>query len=407
MIEAGFFLLGMAVGAALIFFALSSRQKSVQDLSAQLLAQAAAQNRTQSEDLVRSLEPILGDLSLKALSRSTEELLKLAESRSQGDRERTSRELESKKELIDQRLVQMNSELEKVSRLVQTLEKDREEKFGQLTSQLQSAGEQTRQLMQTTQTLKEALASSKARGQWGERMAEDVLRLAGFVENTNYVKQKSIAGVGSMPDFTFLMPRNLRLNMDVKFPLDNYMKFLNAAGEAEKTGFKSDFLRDIRAKIKEVTTRDYVNPEQNTLDYVLLFVPNEQIYGFIHEQDPTILDEGLRKRVVFCSPVTLFAVLAVIRQAVDNFSLEQTSNEILTLLSKFKKQWGMFLEKLENVGKKLDAAQKEYQDLSTTRRKQLERPLDQIDEIRRQKGLAGDDAGATLTVEADPAPETR
>lgn len=396
MIEAGFFLLlGAVLGAALTFFVLSSRHSS---------------SRTQTDDLIRGLEPVIGSAALKALAQATGEAQKLADVRSKSDREHVAKDLESKKELIEQRLVQMNAELEKVSRLVQTLEKDREEKFGQLTSHLQNAGEQTRQLLQTTQTLKEALASSKARGQWGERMAEDVLRLAGFVENTNYLKQKSIAGVGSMPDFTFLMPKNRRLNMDVKFPLDNYMKFLNASGEAEKTAFKSDFLRDVRAKIKEVTTRDYVNPEQNTLDYVLLFVPNEQIYGFIHEQDQAILDEGLNKRVIFCSPVTLFAVLAVIRQAVDNFSLEQTSNEILTLLSKFKKQWGMFLEKLENVGKKLDAAQKEYQDLSTTRRKQLERPLDEIDAIRRQKGLAGDgpdspdDASA---IDVEPARETR
>ncbi len=395
MIEAGFFLLGMAVGAALIYFVLSSRQKSVQAIS---------------DDLLRNLTPAIGDLSLKALSQSTGELLKLAESQSKGERANASRELEGKKELIDQRLAQMNAELEKVSRLVQTLEKDREDKFGQLTSQLQSAGEQTRQLLQTTHLLKEALASSKARGQWGERMAEDVLRMAGFVENVNYQKQKSIAGIGSTPDITFLLPKSLRLNMDVKFPYDNYVRFLEAGVDSEKERFKSDFLRDVKAKIKEVTTRDYINPEQKTLDYVLLFVPNEQIYAFIHEQDPRLLDEGLRKRVVFCSPVTLFAVLAVIRQAVDNFSLEQTSNEILTLLSKFKKQWGLFLEKLENVGKKIDAAQKEYQDLSTTRRKQLERPLDEIDEIRRQKGLAGDgvaSADEAPAIEVETAPDRR
>jgi DNA recombination protein RmuC len=90
--------------------------------------------------------------------------------------------------------------------------------------------------------------------------------------------------------------------------------------------------------------------------------------------------------------VTLFAVLAVIRQAVDNFSLEQTSNEILTLLSKFKKQWSLFLDKLDSVGKKIDAAQKDYQELSTTRRNQLERPLNRMDEIRRQKGLLTEDS---------------
>ena len=147
-------------------------------------------------------------------------------------------------------------------------------------------------------------------------------------------------------------------------------------------------MRDVKARIKEVTTREYINPEQNTVDYVLLFIPNEQIYSFIHEQDSSILDEGLKNRVIFCSPITLFAVLAVIRQAVDNFALERTSNEILSLLGIFKKQWGEFVKKLELLGKRIEDTQKEYELLTTTRRRQLERPLNRIDDLRTQKGLS-------------------
>jgi DNA recombination protein RmuC len=57
---------------------------------------------------------------------------------------------------------------------------------------------------------------------------------------------------------------------------------------------------------REVTTREYINPEQNTVDYVLLFIPNEQILSFIHEQDSFILDKGIKNRVIFCSPLTPF-----------------------------------------------------------------------------------------------------
>ena len=41
--------------------------------------------------------------------------------------------------------------------------------------------------------------STKARGQWGERMAEDVLRLAGFVEGVNYRKRQALAGRAAVP----------------------------------------------------------------------------------------------------------------------------------------------------------------------------------------------------------------
>ncbi len=348
-----------------------------------------------ARELAEEMKASFGNLSLEALSK----FLDIAKARLDSERAASAQELDAKKGLIDQQLERMTSELEKVSALMKDLEKDRVEKFGQLASQLRTTTEQTAALVQTTSTLREALASTKARGQWGERMAEDVLRLAGFVENVNYVKQKAIAGGGTRPDFTFLLPRKLRLNMDVKFPLDNYLRFLEAKSEPEKAKYRSDFLRDVKARIKEVATRDYINPEQNTVDSVLLFIPNEQIYAFIHEQDGSILDDGIKNGVVFCSPLTLFAILAVIRKAVDNFALEQTSNEILSLLGAFQKQWDEFLAKLELVGKRIGDAQKEYEALTTTRRRQLEKPLNKIEDLRMQRGLpvAGDQESPALT----------
>ena len=384
-------LIGMTIGfvfgllAALLLRLIQG--KTAKELAEELFRESETQRKANIDSIIENIKASFGGLSLDALSKSTEEFLKLAKARLESEREISLKELDAKKGLIDQQLHQMTSKLEDVSKLMKELEKDRAKKFGELASQLNTASQQTTALMQTTTLLREALASTKARGQWGERMAEDVLRLAGFIENVNYLQQKAINGSGLRPDFTFLLPKNLRLNMDVKFPLDNYIRFLETDSEAEKVKFRNDFLRDVKARIKEVTTREYINPEQNTVDYVLLFIPNEQIYSFIHEQDSSILDEGIRNRVIFCSPLTLFAVLAVIRQAVDNFALEKTSNEILSLLGVFKKQWDEFVKKLELLGKRIEDTQKEYELLATTRRRQLERPLNKIEGLRTQGAL--------------------
>ena len=384
-------LIGLAIGfmlgllAALLLRLIQG--KTAKELAEELFHESEAQKKANIDSIIENIKTSFGSLSLNALSKSTEEFLKLAKARLESEREISLKELDAKKGLIDQQLQQMTSKLEDASRLMKELEKDRVKKFEQLANQLNTATQQTTALTQTTNLLREALASTKARGQWGERMAEDILRLAGFIENVNYLKQKAIDGTGPRPDFTFLLPDNLKLNMDVKFPLNNYIKFLEADLESEKVKFRNGFLRDVKARIKEVTTREYINPEQNTVDYVLLFIPNEQIYSFIHEQDSSILDEGLKNRVIFCSPITLFAVLAVIRQAVDNFALEKTSNEILSLLGVFKKQWGEFIKKLDLLGKRIEDAQKEYELLTTTRRRQLERPLNKIEELRTQKKL--------------------
>ena len=159
-------------------------------------------------------------------------------------------------------------------------------------------------------------------------------------------------GSGGIPDYTFLLPQGQALHMDVKFPLNNYLRFLEAGSDVERERWRKEFLRDVRLRLKEVTSRDY-DAAANTVDCVLLFIPNESVYAFIQEQDRTILDDALRNKVVFCSPLTLFAVLAVIRQAVDNFRLSQTTHEILELLQGFEKQWSKFVEQMDKVGRSL------------------------------------------------------
>jgi DNA recombination protein RmuC len=87
---------------------------------------------------------------------------------------------------------------------------------------------------------------------------------------------------------------------------------------------------------------------------------------------------------VLCSPLTLYAVLAVVRQAVDNFRLERTSNEILGLLHEFSLQWEKYVGQLDKVQQRFDQVGKEYTALMTTRHRALQRPLDRIEALRRE-----------------------
>jgi DNA recombination protein RmuC len=298
------------------------------------------------------------------------------------ERELAGKDLDGKKSLIDQQLATMSAKLDDVSAMVQQVETERARSFGELNAQLSRQHEGLAALLHTTQSLREALSSTKARGQWGERMAEDVLRLAGFVENVNYRKQRALDTGRGIPDYTFFLPNKLLLHMDVKFPLDNYVRFCDATTDLERKRYRDDFLRDVRARVRELSDRDYIDAGGGTVDFVLLFIPNEQLYAFIHEQDDAILDDAVRHGVVFCSPLTLFVVLALIRQMVENLRLARTSDEILSLLGQFSDQWGKFKGQMEKVGQRIEAASKEYTALAGTRTNTIERPLRRIDELR-------------------------
>ncbi len=312
-------------------------------------------------------------LSEEALRMQTDQILKLAETK-----------LSGKKEAIDDTLKTMHTELKDVETLMRDLEKDRAKKYGALDTRLKTAAEVIKDLSDHTKGLKTALSSNSRRGQWGERMAEDVLRLAGLVEGINYIKQKKLADAGSRPDFTFILPQELKLNMDVKFPFNNYEGFVEAETEAERERYKKEFLNDVKKRVKEVQTREYINPNDNTVDYVLLFIPNEQIFAFINETDRSIIDEAMQAKTILCSPLSLYAILAVIRQSIDNFQFEAKSHQMLKIFGTFKVQWEKYKDQIAMVKDRFEKVYKEYDDLVGVRERQLDKPLEKLEELRQQ-----------------------
>lgn len=311
-----------------------------------------------------------------------------------GQRELTARheQSEARLDLVERR---MRDELGRVGELVQQLGRHHAASLRGVEATLAAHAETTAALAGTTQSLREALASPKARGQWGERMAEDVLRLAGFVEHVNYEKQTAVTGGRAVPDFTFPLPKGHVLYMDVKFPLAAYLRYLDAGTEAERGAHRATFVRDVRLRVRELAAREYMRQgTRPSVDYVLMFLPNETVAAFVHECDPGLVDDALGQRVVLCSPLTLFALLGVIRQAFDNFMVEQTSEEILAVLGAFEQQWQKFAASLDAVGKRLDSTQNAYDELAGTRRRALERPLARLSSLRTDRGIAADPAYA-------------
>lgn len=287
--------------------------------------------------------------------------------------------------LMGEQVGNMKGELAALRKLVASLQNERSEQHGLLVERLESTARDQQALVETTSQLRHALASPKSRGQWGERMADDVLRAAGFIEGINYRKQTKLEG-GTTPDFTFLLPSDQMLHMDVKFPVDNYLRYLEADTDADKDLSAKTFIRDVRARIKELEPRDYSNSD-STVGYVLLFIPNESVYGFIHDNDGGLLDYALSQSVVLCSPTTLFAVLGVIRQSIDSFMVEKTSAEILQVLGSFSDEWTKFCGALDKVGKHLGTVNKSFDELSGTRRRVLEKKLDKVNQVRAQAGI--------------------
>jgi DNA recombination protein RmuC len=289
---------------------------------------------------------------------------------------------------VNTRLNELNAELQKLRDSSST-------QYGHMDKAI--AG-----LTQRTENLNEVLSSSQKRGQWGERLAEDILRSAGFVEGQNYSKQATIEG-GGRPDYRFEMPPDRVLFMDVKFPLDQYMAYLNQTDEALRNQSKTQFLNALNGHVNALAKREYMDKsKENTIDYVLMFVPNESISSFIHEADPNMIDNALNKKVVFCTPLTLYAFLVVIRQAADSFHTERTAADIMQRINLFQKEWVNYTGAVEAVETKFKALTDAIESINVdgTRYKKLNVQVREIEKIRKKQGVSELNSAEILELES-------
>jgi len=344
------FIIGTVFGAIAVWFL---RQREINSIK---------KNENELKDAFSSL-------SREALDSNQKSFFELAHNQFENLSKSSGQQLDEKKKLIDSTINDMKNHLENLAK--QTTE---------LKGQMENSQQGINRLTDTTSKLRQILSSSQARGQWGERMVEDILNFIGLIEGKNYKKQ-SMEG-SDRPDYTFYLPQEKHVNMDVKFPLSHYENFLSAENDNEKNSEKKQFIADVRNHIKAIAKRSYIDPEHGTVDYVLMFIPNESIYTFLNQEDQSLIDFSLKNKIILCSPITLYAVLSLIRQAVSNFAMEKQAGEMQTLIGQFSKQWQLFVNKMDGLGDTLNTLQNKYEELHTTRVRQLEKPMEKIGELQ-------------------------
>jgi len=157
MTEILWFVAGLILGVSLILIFNLIKRKDAKTIAQELVNQAESQKIKDLESLLNQVKDSFGALSMDALSKNTGEFLKLAKESLEKQTKEGEKDLEGKKNLIDQTLKTMKEDLGKVENLVTNLEKDREKKFGELTNQLKFTAEQTGKLQETAHQLQKTL----------------------------------------------------------------------------------------------------------------------------------------------------------------------------------------------------------------------------------------------------------
>jgi DNA recombination protein RmuC len=313
----------------------------------------------------------------------SEQFIQSANERFLHEQTRSKAVFDQSKQSVENHVDNLVRELSKITQMVGELEKDRIHKFVALEEKLAQTATATQSLSQAASRLSSVIGNNQLRGQWGQKMAEDILKAAGLEEGIHYHKEKSQETVQTRPDYTFVLPDSHKVYMDVKFPLSNYLQLTSSEVKAEQERYAADFFRDVKLRIRELKKREYINPGEQTLDYIILFIPNEQIFGFIHREAPEVMEEALAQKILLTSPYSLYGVLSIIRQAYDNFYFKKSTHDILKLLSAFLDDYENFKKRFSDLGEAIDRSKEKYLEVSDKSFKRLDQKLRKIDDFRR------------------------
>ncbi len=324
------------------------------------------------------VEGTLSKMFREALTDTQTQLLLVAKERLGSDQEIARKDLDHKKDTILHLVEEMRKDLSSNQERLRASDERTLTSFTGIQQELVMHKELMKELRGTTEDLKNVLSNNQLRGSFGEQVAENLLRMAGFVIGSDYSANREQETVETRPDFTIFLPDRTKINIDVKFPYAALVKMSGAQDAQERERHMKQFTQDVKQKIKQVTSRDYINPEDRTVDFVILFIPNEMVFSFIYDQLNEVWEEGMRQKVIFAGPFSFTAILRMVKQAYANFRYQENLHEVIGLIQKFETEYVKFSESLDVLGNRIEQVEKQYQAVSTTRDRALTRVIDKI-----------------------------
>ncbi|MCF7846469.1 MAG: DNA recombination protein RmuC [Candidatus Gracilibacteria bacterium] len=216
----------------------------------------------------------------------------------------------------------------------------------------------------TIKNLDRILRAPKGRGSLGEQSLEEILKSV-FPVNL-WSRQVEIGRTGMVD--AVVRTSNGMIPIDAKFPLPAFEALVNAENETSSDTARREFEKNVKSRINEVAK--YIQPGEGTLDFAILFLPNENIYYEAAIRSPDLSEFARTKKVLITGPNTMLYVLQAVLQAYQSQQFAAQAREALAQLAGVKNQAKKLDEAvllvarhLGHAHKSVEGAQKENQKL--------------------------------------------
>jgi len=169
--------------------------------------------------------------------------------------------------------------------------------------------------------LQSILSNKQARGAFGEKQMQDLIR--SFLPVRAFSFQHTLSNRTRVDALIHMPDGHGDVAVDSKFPMESWRRLVSAETTFDADQAGRAFRQDMLKHISDIS-RKYLIPEE-TYELALLFLPSDAIFTELHSRFDDVVDKGFSQRVVIVSPTTFMATLHTMQAVMNDADIQKNA----------------------------------------------------------------------------------